>query len=491
MRWSEVSSIVFGFSFVERNFGLPLLPKNTKPEARNRTRSRLGMVVPLVLLLLTSAPSAEQKQLSIYAPRVSYSLSVSEYAGQDYIGLLEALEPLGKVSAKTEGEKWQLRFNDVESEFRQNTTLGKVAGQKFGLPAPFVLEGTRGLVPLRALPALIGIIVGMKTEYHEAARRLFLAGTATHFTSEPRDLGFSVTFSAPVNPMISTEPGKLTMTFTRDPVVSSTFLMRVENPLVSAVAFSEANGRAELTLEGRAPLLAKFEAGGSTIDIVAAPTEAQSPPQPTAAAPPPPTLQSLTAKPSFVVMLDPGHGGDDRGAQLSDTLEEKTVTLAFARRLRSELQNRGINTVMSRDADVAVPVDQRAAMADAARVGVYITLHAVSQGRGVRVYSAMLNPAAKTAAFLPWDTAQAAYLPASRSLAEIVKAEVARHQVPSSNLSAPVKPLTNVAASAIAVELSPSGSDVGSINAVGYQQRIATGVAEAVVVARSRVEAER
>jgi N-acetylmuramoyl-L-alanine amidase len=279
------------------------------------------------------------------------------------------------------------------------------------------------------------------------------------------------------------------MTFTRDPVVSSTFLMRMENPLVAAITFSETNGRAELTLQGRVPLLAKFESGGSAIDIVAAPTEAQSP-QP-AAAPPPPTLQSLTARPPFTVMLDAGHGGDDRGALLSDMLEEKAVTLFFARRLRSELQNRGINAVMTRDADVSVPLDQRAAMADAARAAIYVTLHAASQGRGVRIYTAMLTSAAKPTGFIPWDTAQAGYLPASRSLAEIVKAEMAKHQIPGSDLSAPVRPLNNVAAAAIAVELSPSDSDAASLNAAAYQQRVAGAVAEAVVVARARVEAER
>jgi N-acetylmuramoyl-L-alanine amidase len=264
----------------------------------------------------------------------------------------------------------------------------------------------------------------------------------------------------------------------------------MENPLVSAMMFSESNGKAELSLQGRIPLLAKFESGGNAIDIVAAPAEAQNT-APAAAAPPPPTLQSLTAKAPFLVMLDPGHGGDDRGAQLSDTLEEKVVTLIFARRLRSELLSRGINTVMSRDADVTVPADQRAAMADAARVAIYLSLHAVSQGRGVRIYTAMLNSAAKPAGFGPWDRAQAGYLLSSHFLAEILKAEMAKHQVSSANLSAPVKPLNNVGAAAIAIELSPSGSDVGSVNAIGYQQRIALAVAEGIIVARFRVEAER
>jgi len=375
-----------------------------------------------------------------------------------------------------------------------------VAGQRVGLPAPFVLEGNRGMVPLRTLPAILGPMLGTKTEYHEAARRLFLGGVATRFTTDLREGGLSVNFTDPVNPLISTEPGKLKMTFTRDPVVSNSYILRLESPVVSSVMFSENNGRAELMVQGRVSLLAQFAPGGKTIDIVPAPGEVQSVP-PTAApgaataavaVPPPPTLQSLTARPPFVVMLDAGHGGDDRGALLSETLEEKGIALAYTRRLRSELQSHGISTVMSRDADVTVPVEQRAAMANAARVAVYVSLHAASLGRGVRVYTAMINSASvKPGSFVPWDAAQAGYVLTSRALADLVKAELGKHEVPSSELSAAVKPLNNVGAAAIAVEVAPSGGDVSSVNAAVYQQRVAAALAEAIVVSRSRVEAGR
>jgi len=502
MLWNERKGKFFVSRFLplDRDGERKLLSRNEKLETRNSS-GRTLVVATLLLVLIASAPSAEEKQLSVYGPRVSYSLPVSEHNGQDYVALLEALEPFGNVSARVEGQKWKLRFNNnLEAEFQQNALLAKVAGQRFGLPAPFVLEGTRGLVPLRGLPAVFGLMLRTKTEYHEAARRLFLGGAATHFTTDLREAGLNVNFSAPVNPLISTEPGRLTMTFTRDPVVSNSFFLRPENPLVSLITFSESNGRAELVVQGRAPLLAKFASGGRTIDVVAAPGEAQAAAPAaapgTSAAPAsasqPPTLQSLGAKPPFVVMLDAGHGGDDRGALLSETLEEKAVTLGLARRLRSELQNHGISALMSRDADVTVPIEQRAAMADAARVWLFVSLHAAAEGRGVRVYTAMINSAASMLGeFVPWDTAQAGHVLASRALADIVKAELGKHEIPNAKLSAPLKPLNNVAAAAIAIEVTPSGDDVASVNAAVYQQRIAVAIAEAIVVGRSRVEAQR
>lgn len=453
------------------------------------------MIAITLLLFLASAPSAEEKQLSVYGPRVSYSLPIADRNGQDYVGLLEALEPLGNVSAKADGDMWKLRFNDLEADFRQEANVGKVAGQKVGLTMPFLMDSNRGLVPLRSLPAILGLMLSTKAEYHEAARRLFLGGAATRFTTDVHDGAVSVSFSAPVNPLISTEPGRLKMTFTRDPVVSNLFIQRLETPLVASITFSEENGQAELVLQGRVPLLAKFEPGGKMIDIVAAPSVGQNAPPATAAVamPPPPTLQSLTAKPPFVVMLDPGHGGDDPGARLSQTLQEKAVTLGFARRLRSALQNHGINTVMSRDADVTVPVEQRAAMADAARVAIFVTLHAASLGRGVRMYTAMINSSSNTprGTFVPWDTAQSTHVLTSRALADIIKAELGKHEIPNSELAAPVKPLNNVAAAAIAIEVAPSGDDVRSVDAAVYQQRIAAAIAEGIVVGRQRVEADR
>ena len=191
-------------------------------------------------------------------------------------------------------------------------------------------------------------------------------------------------------------------------------------------------------------------------------------------------------------MLDAGHGGDDRGALLNENLEEKAVTLAFARRLRSELQGRGIGVLMVRDADVTVGVEQRAAIADAARVALYLSLHAASQGRGVRLYTAMINSASfRPGSFLPWGTAQSCYVLTSRAVADLMKADLGKHEIPVAELSAPVKPLSNVAAAALAIEIAPASDDVSSVSAGVYQQRVAAALAEAIVAGRSRVEAER
>src|SRR6201993_476529 len=149
--------------------------------------NRLVAALAGMFLLLGAATSADEKQLSVYGPQVSYTLPVQQRNGTDYIGLLEAMEPLGSVSATSSGRKWKLRFNKMEAEFRAGASNGKVAGARFGLAAPFLLENNRGLVPLRSLPEIFRLMLGAKPDYHESARRLFLGGAGTRFNAEMRD----------------------------------------------------------------------------------------------------------------------------------------------------------------------------------------------------------------------------------------------------------------------------------------------------------------
>lgn len=91
------------------------------------------------------------------------------------------------------------------------------------------------------------------------------------------------------------------------------------------------------------------------------------------------------------VMLDPGHGGIDPGAEV-DGLDEKTLMLTFARELREHLlRTGGFEVVMTRVDDQFVSLERRIALAHRAGADVFISLHAdiLSEGRahGAAVYT--------------------------------------------------------------------------------------------------------
>lgn len=106
----------------------------------------------------------------------------------------------------------------------------------------------------------------------------------------------------------------------------------------------------------------------------------------------------------LVVMLDPGHGGVDPGAQV-DGLSEKDVMLTFARELREELLRAGgFKVVLTRDADEFVSLERRVALAHRADVDVFVSLHADAlsgmQAHGASVYTLSDSASDKASAAL-------------------------------------------------------------------------------------------
>ena len=75
------------------------------------------------------------------------------------------------------------------------------------------------------------------------------------------------------------------------------------------------------------------------------------------------------------VVVDPGHGGDDRGAKGQKGLKEKDVALALARSLRDSLQEAGFEVILTREEDVLIPVWDRAKIANEAGADLFISLH--------------------------------------------------------------------------------------------------------------------
>ena len=140
------------------------------------------------------------------------------------------------------------------------------------------------------------------------------------------------------------------------------------------------------------------------------------------------------------------------------------MVLALARRVQRELNSRGIAAGLLRNSDVAITLDQRAVSANAARPALYIALHAANTGRGVHVFTELLPAAnASPQSFLPWDTAQAAFLDLSGTVAGSVAAELETRKLPNATLFAPLRPMNNIAAPAIAVEIAPPSENVDEI----------------------------
>jgi N-acetylmuramoyl-L-alanine amidase len=476
------------------------------PLADNRSRLWLGLILPALALAalvahLATVHAQPADQLTVYSAQTSYSVPLLDVKGQPYAGLVDVLEPLGSIDARPDGKKYKLKFTApggraVEAQFNEGKDKSKLLGQNYKLPADFVLQNDRGYVPLSSVAEILNKLLAKPVQLHPAARRLFVGEVPIRFSleldkSNPPKL--VVSFPSQVNPTIATQPGRVRFTFRREPVVSSgQDTTNFDDPVITGAVFAEHDGLAELDVMGTAPLMASFADSGKTIIITPVPPPPPAPPPPTPEPQAPAQTQAPQPKPPsgprFLVLIDPAHGGADSGASITASLVEKDVVLALARRVQRELASRGIVAGMLRNSDVAIALDQRAASVNAARPALYITLHAANTGRGVHVFTSLL-PAANLSrdGFLPWDTAQAAFLDLSGVAAGSVAAELESRKLPNTTLVAPLRPMNNIAAPAIAIEIAPPDDNVDNIASAEYQEQVAQSIAAGIAAVRSKL----
>jgi N-acetylmuramoyl-L-alanine amidase len=206
--------------------------------------------------------------------------------------------------------------------------------------------------------------------------------------------------------------------------------------------------------------------------------------------------QAAPAQTAFnrdLIVLDPAHGGSNIGAQISDHLLEKDVTMAMALRLRSLLAARGFTVVLTRTGDTALSTDQRAELANRAHAVACLVLHATASGNGVHLAISTLNPAVTIdpSAPIPWDNAQAGYLPQSQRLSDQIAAALNRSHLPLLTDQAALKPLDNLMCPARSVELAPlvSGDSVATpVTDPAYQQRVDAAIAGALIFWRNQAQ---
>ena len=185
------------------------------------------------------------------------------------------------------------------------------------------------------------------------------------------------------------------------------------------------------------------------------------------------------------VIIDPGHGGLWPGATGKGGTLEKDITLAISLKLAAVIRrNLALRVILTRDKDVDVSLEDRAAMANNNKADIFLSIHANSSyqknARGPETYFLSLEATdeeARKLAYLEnnptqpeegiagdnqdeiqmilWDMAQTAYLKQSSELAESIQNEL--------NLllrtrnrgirQAPFTVLAGVACSAVLVEV--------------------------------------
>jgi N-acetylmuramoyl-L-alanine amidase len=188
--------------------------------------------------------------------------------------------------------------------------------------------------------------------------------------------------------------------------------------------------------------------------------------------------------PRFAVVLDAAHGGDDTGGRLASGQMEKAATLAFSVRLRSLLAARGMAVITTRESDAAVDPPARAEIANRSRAEACLSLHATESGSGIHLFTSSLPPS-QPSRFLPWKTAQSAFVERSLALAGALNSALLHDGFNVTLSRTALIAVDNMTCPALAIEVAPLRGPDGKVTAepddAGYQARVATTLAAALL----------
>ncbi len=188
--------------------------------------------------------------------------------------------------------------------------------------------------------------------------------------------------------------------------------------------------------------------------------------------------------PKFVIVLDAAHGGDDLGARLGNQ-SEKDLTLALSVKLRSLLMARGMAVVTTRESGADVEADRRAEIANRANAAACLNLHAAlvtsTSGPAVHLFLSSL-PSAADVRFVPWKTAQSAWIQRSTELARVMNSALTHAGITVTLGQTALPALDSMACPAVAVEIAPQRqSDATSTDDAGFEAQVTEALAAALV----------
>jgi N-acetylmuramoyl-L-alanine amidase len=235
----------------------------------------------------------------------------------------------------------------------------------------------------------------------------------------------------------------------------------------------------------------------------------------------PPAVSVESAAPTaaagpLTIVVDPGHGGTETGAIGPGGLLEKDATLEIAKKIVATLPRAvACRTVLTRDSDVLLPLDDRTSIANHEKADFFLSVHANSSrsasAQGSETYYLSLEASDKIAQevasrenasngggaapaaadtgnpdldFVLWDLAQSAHLKESSELAEAIQFEMNAVSATDDRgiKQAPFRVLVGATMPAVLLEVAfiSNSDEEKRLKSPEFQQTVADAVARAV-----------
>lgn len=206
--------------------------------------------------------------------------------------------------------------------------------------------------------------------------------------------------------------------------------------------------------------------------------------------------------PFALVVIDPGHGGQDSGT-IKTGMVEKELTLDLAHRLQRQLQERGLATLLTRTDDSYVSLQDRTAIANDQQACVFVSIHFDEAGRaaatGIETFYAAhpITFPERVASWLPFLQRTSSEPPniESQSLATFIQESLVAHTQAVNRGTRPQQffVIANVRHPAVLVEggFLTNKEDVAKLANNDYREQMATAISEGIVRYRDTLQEQR
>ena len=445
--------------------------------------------------------------------------------GAELVPLDQIVQAVGgglAVSADPRGISVKLAYEGREVILYHGKSLASVGGELRLLSSPAVFEGGRWLVPVDTMPRVLGPLLGTRVDWRAASRLLIIGNVPaprievkTFVSGDTVRIVLEASEAVPFR--VAQEERRVTVAIPRDLVSVAFQQQRLTGGIVEAVQFLGGRENVFAVSLGRRfkTMTASEQAAPARLvmEFQAAPLSVAAPPPGSAPGPAPFKPAPAEGGGLRTVVIDPGHGGAEVGAQGPGGTLEKDVTLAIGRKLRSALANGlGVQAFLTRDKDQEVALDDRTAFANNYKADLFVSIHAnASAARGARgseVYflsyqasdeesrrlasseggAIVPGPAGAAGtsdlALILWDMAQAEHLEESSALATRINEELA--EVTGSQgrgiKQAPFRVLVGAGMPAVLVEIAfiSNAEEEKLLKSDDYQNRVTAALARGI-----------
>lgn len=357
------------------------------------------------------------KGISLELPEGRRTLEATTVRGRDYVDLARVARAIGgRLGRSRGGENLLLSAGKARLTFAVGRPRVRVRDGVYPLTAAPILRGGRLLVPLEAVPLAAAEAFGARRIHWSPSDRTLVVlpeaynMTLLRYRAYPRYTRIVFETAHPMEWSVDAEePGRIDLVIP-DGVLSPAMRSQdLDEGAVRRIQVAQGGGGVRIavirrerggtfkafglarpdrivldvfktTLGGDPPV----GGGDGAPDDRAQPSNLSLGPGwprgpdgvPPRAAPPLPKPVTGTDGSPLVVVIDPGHGGHDTGAIGPGGLREKDVVLDIGLRLRRLLVDRaGVKVILTRQADVFIPLEERTAIANRAKADFFISIH--------------------------------------------------------------------------------------------------------------------